>query len=561
MNMMIFIWIIILTQIKLSHSISGEISDDITFFHKTFPVPPSKRAIIEVDVSYPEGSGRKQMHNNPIMGIYTTNNHINIKKKCVHFRWGQLGNTNLHPRIRLDKSDIRPPKCLLESKDTIHCTGNIKLQDFKPRNFSLSFGFYCGERLSISSLKGLKYNITIREQINETNCIFLPRKVRDSCSKFYVYGSLPNLVGGEDILTILRYWELFRTYVAIFKGQCYQHFLELSCHVIVPECDPASRQVIHPCREMCHDFRKACVNVKLSRSTFTENLPHATSGDRIFNTTSLEFDCDYLPSLGGDVPCFYKPITCKSPPAVKNAEILNIAKNYHTYSVLDTVDYSCNEGFHMEGNKRISCTYNGLWSKPPECSFSTTSTTHPLAVVLPVLLIPLALLLAIIAVSFKNKLNVDLKRAGEPLLPRNREFDAFIIYHFDSDHGFVVNDLAPALEEDKDFKLFIHSRDFIPGHDIKDNIEEGINSSNNAIIVMSQGFVDSLWGKEEFTHCYIENMKDPSFNLFVIMMQPADTLANLSNYMKSLFATKTYLKINDPELFSKLATLLENARL
>ena len=77
---------------------------------------------------------------------------------------------------------------------------------------------------------------------------------------------------------------------------------------------------------------------------------------------------------------------------------------------------------------------------------------------------------------------------------------------------------------------------------------------------MSQGFVDSMWCKEEFTHCYIENMKDAAFNLFVIMMQTADTLVNITNYMKTFFANKTYLERDDPELFTKLATHLENAR-
>ena len=144
-------------------------------------------------------------------------------------------------------------------------------------------------------------------------------------------------------------------------------------------------------------------------------------------------------------------------------------------------------------------------------------------------------------------------------IPRKRPFDAFIIYHFDSDDEFIVNDLVPALEEDRDFKLFIHSRDFILGRDIIDNIEEAIEGSNSAIILMSQGFVDSIWCKEEFTHCYIENMKDPAFNLFVIMMQPVDTLVNISNYMKTFFETKTYLKTDVPEPFSKLATHLENA--
>ena len=55
-------------------------------------------------------------------------------------------------------------------------------------------------------------------------------------------------------------------------------------------------------------------------------------------------------------------------------------------------------------------------------------------------------------------------------------------------------------------------------------------------------------------------MKDAAFNLFVIMMQPANTLVNVSNYMKTFFSNKTYLDLNDPELFNKLAVHLKNAR-
>ena len=72
--------------------------------------------------------------------------------------------------------------------------------------------------------------------------------------------------------------------------------------------------------------------------------------------------------------------------------------------------------------------------------------------------------------------------------------------------------------------------------------------------------MDSMWCKEEFTHCYIENMKDPAFNLFVIMMQPAETLVTMSPYMKIFIANKTYLDVNDPELFPRLARHLENIR-
>ena len=82
-----------------SISISSDITEHITFLHKTFPVPPSMRAIIEVDVSYPNSSDR--IHD-LIMGIYTTYNHVLIIKQCSYVQYTQLGNQGLHPTIRLD---------------------------------------------------------------------------------------------------------------------------------------------------------------------------------------------------------------------------------------------------------------------------------------------------------------------------------------------------------------------------------------------------------------------------------------------------------------------------
>ena len=161
-----------------------------------------------------------------------------------------------------------------------------------------------------------------------------------------------------------------------------------------------------------------------------------------------------------------------------------------------------------------------------------------------------------------RKKKKDPEMSLDPVSPskRTRPFDATIFYHFDRGDDFVINHLLPEFEETRDFKLCIHSRNFTPGRDIKDNIEEAIEGSNSVIIIMSQGFVDSMWCKEEFTHCYIENMEDESFNMFVIMMQPADTLVNISPYMKTFFVNKTYLDVNDPELFTKLAVHLKNAR-
>ena len=316
------------------------------------------------------------------------------------------------------------------------------------------------------------------------------------------------------------------------------------------------------------------------------------------DTITLELptpiDCDYLPSLHDNISCFYKPITCDSPPDVaNNTKILNSKDVYQLHGV---VQYACvNDTFKMKGNKSVSCLYSGEWSTLPTCEEVKQEKNSLINIVyigLPILLLFLFILMFIVGIKRKNKASSDHKEEkiesdntlaqfteneellspskrkqdstllleSLPLLKRNRQFDAFVLYHFDTDDDFVVHQLVPELEEIRSFKLCIHSRNFTPGRGITDNIEEAIEDSNSAIIVMSQGFVDSIWCKEEFTHCYIENMKDPSFSLFVIMMQPADTLINVSPCMKIFFANKTYLQINDPQLFTKLATRLDHAR-
>ena len=555
-----------------------------------FSVPPSIRAIIEVNISFTGYIWHSNHH--PDMGIYTTEDHINIKKQCTHILYGQLINRNLRFVIREDRGRLNTPRCLGESDGRLHCRGNITVQDFKPRNFSFSFGFSCVDKNALSSLKGLVYNISIHDQSNETNCIQLPYRKMKLCEQYYQYTTLPNLIAAEDMRTVLKMYGEFRAYYAVISsvGLCYQHLQELACYTLVPKCDPVTKQVIHPCREMCYDLRTACSKIRLHKNTYlSDSIPYVPSGENsiIVDTSSYHLDCNYLPSLRGDIPCLYKTVTCKTPPLVKNATIFNVSMDYNNYSVLDTIEYSCNEGFEIIGNKKISCMFSGKWSTPPKCSLPSSSTT-PLVVVLPVLLIPLLILLATVIIKNQIKLNnqiqpdlkkyhqveldtilMEIKGIDRPLLPLKRQldsnrssfFDAFVLYHFDSNDSFVVNQLLPELEEKRKFRLFIHSRNFTPGRDIKNNIKEAIEVSNSAIIVMSQGFVDSMWCKEEFTHCYIENMKDTAFNLFVIMMQPADTLVNISDYMETFFDTKTYLDVNDPSLFQKLATHLNNAKL
>ena len=338
-------------------SISGIISENITFLHKTFPVPPSKRAIIKVNAFYPISSiGNPFIGTQdhlPVLEIYTTERNVNVKSQCTSIKYGQLGNGNLKIRLR---PRTEPLNCLKGQQGFVYCTGSITVQDFKPRKFSFSLGFRCKDIDAMSSLKGLSYNISIHEQINETNCIQLPYNKMKLCQQYYQYTTLPNLMGTQD-LAAQKNWETLKMYLTIVDGLCYQHLVEFGCHAGLPECDSESRLVIHPCREMCHDWRKACSNVTLPWSIVSKRVPHTSV---TWDVTSTNVDCDYLPSFNGDIPCFYKPVYCKHPPVVTNGTLVSTkSQQKDNYSVFDTLVYSCDEGFSLKGNKTVTCTYKG----------------------------------------------------------------------------------------------------------------------------------------------------------------------------------------------------------
>ena len=273
-------------------SVSGKISEDIAFLHKMFSVPPPKRAIIEVNVSYPDSS-RLQKDHFLTVGIYTTKDHVNIIKHCVDKDIGQFWNEYLHPRIAHHSRHLR---CKVAHGNILYCSGNITVQDFIPRKFSFSFGFDCSNVDARDSLKGLFYNISI-SVTNETECFKLP--FNNTCHRFLQYGVLHNLMGIEYERDEHLFWfDRFIT-VDVFRllVHCYQYRHEFLCYVAVPKCDPVSIHVIHPCREMCQGAKIAC-----GRVGFYKHL-----------------NCSTLPSKDENITCIYERMFCRAPPKVKNA--------------------------------------------------------------------------------------------------------------------------------------------------------------------------------------------------------------------------------------------------
>ena len=228
--------------------------------------------------------------------------------------------------------------------------------------------------------------MTIEKQTNGTEC-FPIYQILDTCHQFYQHGSLPNMLGHENIQNVLHLYDKVQSYQLIFNFDCYQHWTELICHVMVPQCNPVTKQVIYPCKKTCLDLRAACSKITLPNVYDFGNKSFIRHhGDKVtIDTSGFEFNCEYLPSLGGDIPCFYKPVTCIAPPSIENG-VSNMSHLQTIYSLHDTMEYTCNEGFQMKGQKMVQCEYSGNWSAPPVCSAVTIS---PLMIVLPILMLPL----------------------------------------------------------------------------------------------------------------------------------------------------------------------------
>ena len=452
----------------------------------------------------------------------------------------------------------------------LHCEGKTTIQDYKPRHYGFSLSYKCSAPVK-PSLVGLSYNFTIYGESNRTQCLPFPQqitRITKECMEFYNHMSLPNMIGNHDMNPQNIYTTVFELDEALDiilyissqspTGDCHKYIKEVLCRIIFPQCDKAQNHVLHICKETCSELLHSCLK---QFQTFLHSSHFSQIGEwsKVKEANlSAEMDCDYLPSVNDPITCYYKPVMCDPPPNVTNARIIDGIVLSGTYLAASQIEYEClDESFQMEGKSTVTCLYSGKWYKISKCETKNESNVNALSIVIPLLIVPFCIF---IVTHIARRYVCRKKKLF--LLKRNKEYDAFVCYNFDENHHFVFDSILPELEEKLDLplKMFIHDRDFTPGREISINIYNAINSCNSAIIVMSQGFVDSPRCREEFTKCLAESEEDPAFKLFVILMEEVNTLDNVPENMELFFREKTYLKSDDPKIFQKIENHLKLMR-
>ena len=132
----------------------------------------------------------------------------------------------------------------------------------------------------------------------------------------------------------------------------------------------------------------------------------------------------------------------------------------------------------------------------------------------------------------------------EDFIELNLRHHAYVAYNDESadDTAWVMDNLHPNMEEDQEpLRLFIKSRDAIPGHSIIQSIEENIQQSRKTILVLSPNFVDSNWCHHEMEMAKMRFFNDNLDVLILVLLKdiPEQKVPLL---LRQLLCKKKYLK-------------------
>ncbi|XP_076086235.1 toll-like receptor 4 [Mytilus galloprovincialis] len=131
-------------------------------------------------------------------------------------------------------------------------------------------------------------------------------------------------------------------------------------------------------------------------------------------------------------------------------------------------------------------------------------------------------------------------------------YDAFISYS-DNEQNFIVKECIPKLERERNLKLCIHQRDFIPGEEITVNITSAIHDSKKTICIITRSFLDSYYCNFEFNMARMENIyhRKGQHILFLVFYEKIPA-KDLSLVMLELIQKHSYIEYPNDEQGNEL---------
>jgi len=192
------------------------------------------------------------------------------------------------------------------------------------------------------------------------------------------------------------------------------------------------------------------------------------------------------------------------------------------------------------------------------------SKSPTISVLLPIVILLIIMFIAILLhIFYKETLMIYIfsKSWGkfffsEDHMDKNKPYDAFISYsHHDSE--FAEMKLLPGLESEENpkehqYKCLIHTRDWNVGEMISDQIIESVDRSRRTIIVLTKGYIQSMWSKLEFRAAHRKAMKENTQRVIIILHGDKLTKGDLDEDLQKYISSNTYIDSKDPWFWRKL---------
>ncbi|CAH0553622.1 unnamed protein product [Brassicogethes aeneus] len=141
----------------------------------------------------------------------------------------------------------------------------------------------------------------------------------------------------------------------------------------------------------------------------------------------------------------------------------------------------------------------------------------------------------------------------------DKEYDVFVSYS-SRDEDYVIHTLLPILERQPNpYAVNLHLRSFIPGEFITKNIITAVNCSRRTLVVLSNNFLESVWGKMEFRTAHTKALSDGTSRVIIVIYGEFDE-ARLDDELRAYMSTNTYIKWDDPRFVNKLRYALPHAK-
>ncbi|XP_033248815.1 protein toll-like [Drosophila miranda] len=146
---------------------------------------------------------------------------------------------------------------------------------------------------------------------------------------------------------------------------------------------------------------------------------------------------------------------------------------------------------------------------------------------------------------------VCLSLAARRELDERKKFDAFLSFtHKDED---LVEEFVERLENgSQKFQLCFYLRDWLLGVSIPECISQSVKDSRRIIILMTNHFLKSTWGRLEFRLALHATSQDRCKRLIVVLYPEVENFDDLDSELRTYMVLNTYLKRDDPNFWNKL---------